>query len=405
MGRKRIIFWLLYLSITPALQAQVGRSATDAYQAGVEALDQMDYAMALEKFDEVLFHQPDLADGYFRRAAAKVGLKAYERALTDYTILLELEPNHHEGLYARALLQYQLKKYTAAREDLVYLRSLPGGETNTIFFAQPRYGNGVTGVHTVQGTNPAYIYNYLGLIDKELGKYDQALTYFDSAVTYAPGKVDHYLNRGLTYQEKGELALAEKDYLKVLSLDNEHGLAKYNLAVLMQQKGESKEAEDYFTLAIEANPKSPYPYRQRGYRRIKEGNFKGALADLDSALFLNNSDVETWLNKGIALAKLKLWQEAVKSYSQAIDLAPDFEKVYLNRGNTLYQLELYEEALEDYEAALRLSPAYGMALYHRGLVFHKLADNEKACADLRMAVQGGIIQAQRALKKICRDEL
>ncbi len=399
----RLILPVVFTMVLSTATAQVTRSVDTLYHSGVAAWDRMEYALAAEKLNEFLYHQPASADAYFYRASARQALDELENALTDYSIVMELEPGHSDALHARAVLNYELKRYDAARKDFIRLKSMPRGETNTILFMRSRYGGGVSEVGTVQSDNVADIYQYLGMIEKEQQQYHRALAYLDSALYIRSQKPEYYVNRGLIYQAMNNLKQAREDYLRALSIYPGYALAEYNLAVLMQMTGEDVEADSYFTRTIEDNPDSPYPYRQRAYNSLQKGNFEEALADLDHALRIDDSDAETWLNHGLALSKLKRWSEAVHSYTKAIELKPDLEKAYLNRGNTLYRLELYQEALDDYKVALLFRPDYGIAFYHRGLVYHQLGDDESACADLEKAIQQRVKPALKARAKICSN--
>ena len=399
----KLLLFPVLITVQTGLIAQVTRPVDTLYQSGLQAWDRGDYSLALEKLDEFLYHNPAFTEAYFYRASAKTALKKLESALTDYNILLSLDPSNVGGLHARAVLNYELERYEAAKQDFDRLRSIPKGETNTLLFMRSKYGGGVSGISTVQSDNTAEIYQYLGMIEKEQKSYDQALLYFDSALYIKPREPGYLVNRGLVYQAINEFDLAERDYSEALSIHPGHALAEYNLAILMQLKGKQAEAGNYFAQAIRDNPNSPYPYRQRAYSSIQQGDFTAALDDLGHALSLDDQDAETWLNHGLALSKLKRWREAMHSYTKAIELKPDLEKAYLNRGNILYRLELYRQALDDYNVALLFRPDYGIAFYHRALVHHQLGDDLKACADLEKAIQQEVKPAAKAKVKICNN--
>ena len=65
--------------------------------------------------------------------------------------------------------------------------------------------------------------------------------------------------------------------------------------------------------------------------------------------------------RGLALAKLEQYDEAIKSYDKAIDLTLENERiynsgVYVSRGKALNKLGRYEEALESVDKTLALNP-------------------------------------------------
>ena len=61
-------------------------------------------------------------------------------------------------------------------------------------------------------------------------------------------------------------------------------------------------------------------------------------------------------SKGSALYGLKLYEEALEAYEQALRIDLDNVYAYSGKANALHGLKLYEEALEAYEQALQLDP-------------------------------------------------
>jgi tetratricopeptide (TPR) repeat protein len=74
------------------------------------------------------------------------------------------------------------------------------------------------------------------------------------------------------------------------------------------------------------------------------------------------------LNLGIALADQYDLQGALKEFSEAIRVAPNFAPAYYNKGRVLYDLDHKKEALPFLETACRLQPNYPLALYLFALV-------------------------------------
>ena len=81
------------------------------------------------------------------------------------------------------------------------------------------------------------------------------------------------------------------------------------------------------------------------------------------------------------------WEEAVHTYTLAIDLQKDpSSDIYFCRARALYELGRYTESVEDYSLALKSNPDSAAALNNRGVAFVELADYEKAIADLDAAI-------------------
>ena len=53
-------------------------------------------------------------------------------------------------------------------------------------------------------------------------------------------------------------------------------------------------------------------------------------------------------------------KEAIKDFSKAIKLNPNYALAYNNRGIAKDNLGLYEEAIKDYDKAIKLNPNYAL---------------------------------------------
>jgi tetratricopeptide (TPR) repeat protein len=92
-------------------------------------------------------------------------------------------------------------------------------------------------------------------------------------------------------------------------------------------------------------------------------------------------------NRGNALGNLGLYDEALKDYTRALELRPDFSEALCNRGITLTHLKHYEEALKDYTCSLELRPDDASTLYNRGIVLARLKRYEEALKDYTCSLE------------------
>jgi tetratricopeptide (TPR) repeat protein len=343
------------------------------------------------------------ADAYYSRAIIHEHFDSLNQALTDYNIYLELRPDHHEALFSRAQLRMRLEQNELAKQDLLKLKSLPPGETTTVFFRTNAYTGAVDQIFTSKGRmgDKAYIYNTLGMVDIKLGAYDEAITYFDSALYSSPNDPDVLVNRGTAKEKKADTANAIVDYQRALRLDPQHGIAKHNLSAITKGKIVGLSDERMLDEAIEDNPNMPYAYSERGYMNFKKGDYKKALEDYDRAIKLDNKEPEFFLNRGLIKEKLKDPGGAFDDYTKAIDLQEDFEKAWLNRGNLLAKLGKLNEAIEDYSVAIIHSPEYGSAFFNRAMAFNRLHQKDLACKDMHTAERLGVSVEPKVWKSVC----
>ena len=83
-------------------------------------------------------------------------------------------------------------------------------------------------------------------------------------------------------------------------------------------------------------------------------------------LVKNNTETcEMFFNRGYAYYDKKQYDEAIKDYTEAIRLDPNYAWAYNNRGNVYYSKKDYDRAIADYDEALRVDPSFTIAQTRR----------------------------------------
>ena len=124
------------------------------------------------------------------------------------------------------------------------------------------------------------LYIQLGRTSELIGKLGEAIALDDENDLL-------YFNRGTIYDQEGELANAEKDYLKALDLNPSAFGANYNLGAL------------YFNAGVETKNKANGTSNNAVYEKLKkeaEVSFAKALPYLETAHELNAEDKNTLLS-------------------------------------------------------------------------------------------------------------
>lgn len=399
MLKVSIITAFIFMSMAMAntVVAQKPPSAIKLFEMGVEKLDEEQYEQALSYLNESIKLDPKYADAYSARGEVRERLKDLDGAMIDYAICVELLPDQYEPLFSLAVIRYELKLYELAKQDFLKLQRLPAGHTNRIMYRQTAQGTGTDKIMTAQSMMKSELYNYLGLIETKLNNCKTGIVYLDSAIRVNSTEADYYVNRALAKQAcKDETA--QDDFKKALKINPDHALTKHNQVV--QSKQDSfDQSEAQLTEIIRNDSTLQYPYIARGYYRLTNGNFKGALADYNQALKIDDGDPHLWLNRGLTKEKLQDYTGAFSDYTRAIDLKENFANAWMNRGNVLMKQNRFEDAIEDYTVAILHQPNYGYAYLNRALSKHyqKLSG---ACDDLKQAEAFGM-----KVDKALRDEI
>lgn len=203
-----------------------------------------------------------------------------------------------------------------------------------------------------------------------------------------PNEAVYYFVLGKTYQELGELDLAERALSNTIDLnpqDNElvRALTQYYLDNEQVEKAlifigdavtrDSLKAENQFLLAKVAS---------------KKGNYELALDHYDNALIDADGEmVDAWLNRGVILKKLGQFDEAEQSYLRALELKPKYTGAWYNLGLVRTVNKDIQGAIAAYQACLEYDPFNYKAKYNLGILYRDTDQINKAITAWEQAIE------------------
>ncbi len=133
----------------------------------------------------------------------------------------------------------------------------------------------------------------------QIGVWKNSLVFWDYVIEKEPGKVpEPYNNRGIVFEEMGQLERATADFNEAISLDPAAFRAHYNLGKVLMKTGrlDLALAEDDKTIAL--NPSYADSYNNRGIIFAMRQRFAMALTDFNKAILLNPDDAQAYYNRG-----------------------------------------------------------------------------------------------------------
>ena len=187
--------------------------------------------------------------------------------------------------------------------------------------------------------------------------YDQAIKDFTSATVLNPMYSDAYLNRGRAYSEKGMPEEAMNDFNQAIKADSDH---------------------------------VDMPFLDRAAPAIQED--EASLADKDKA--------DSLYQQGVANMEKELHDEAIKNFTQAIDLQTTFADAYINRGRIYTLQKDLKKALADFNQAVMFDPLNGELYYWRAQAWKEKDDNYNMTEDLKLACEMGYETACHEYKRL-----
>ena len=212
-------------------------------------------------------------------------------------------------------------------------------------------------------------------------------------------KADPFYSKGFDAVKDGNNEKAIYYYTKAIEALPTYANAYYSRGNAKGNLKDYQGAINDYTKAIEIYPKDGNFYYARAYYQDKLTPGKNYCNDLEQASSLGDSEAQEWLpnadcsrskiltNRGDAKYELKDYKGAIKDYTKAIKIDPDYAYAYVGRGDAKYKLKDYKGAIKDYSQAIKIDPEYDYTYSRRGLAKSKLKDHKGAIKDYSQAIK------------------
>ncbi|WP_424409565.1 tetratricopeptide repeat protein [Microcoleus sp.] len=125
----------------------------------------------------------------------------------------------------------------------------------------------------------------------------------------------------------------------------------------------------------------------QGLKNLERQDLHGAIKNFTAAINLNPQFAPAYNDRGVARYKLGYKQSALEDLTTAIELNPYRAKYYSNRGFVLTRLKDYSAAIADYNSALMLNPNLSQAYFNRGAIRLQMENSLAALADFESAIR------------------
>jgi serine/threonine-protein kinase len=234
----------------------------------------------------------------------------------------------------------------------------------------------------------AIAYRYRAYAYREMGDRISALNDLDVAIRLKPDDPQAYADRAaaLFAQKAYEQAIADCDY--VLRLDpgraDIYGLRGRCYAEL----GDSQRALQDYAEAIRGDPEQASVYVQwRAELHLDCQQPHDLLTDSELLIQLTPNQPTGYFLRGMALALLKRFEEALQDYHTALTIAPGHKPTLLARAHAYLQLGRASETEADCTAYLQQDPEAASLYELRGLARKLQGRWQEATADLTEAIR------------------
>jgi tetratricopeptide (TPR) repeat protein len=138
-----------------------------------------------------------------------------------------------------------------------------------------------------------------------------------------------------------------------------------NLSVLLRSKGELAEAIDLQSKAVKEHPTWGLMHRNLASVLTQNKNYKEAAASFEKAIALDPGDIESHYNLGLILSETQSdaasQQAALEHFQKAIQVQPRFAEAHFSIGNLLYRQQKVDEAIASFRKAIECEPRHARA--------------------------------------------
>ena len=141
---------------------------------------------------------------------------------------------------------------------------------------------------------------------------------------------------------------------------------------------------EYFSKALELNPKLAAAYENRGLLYYFQGKYDEVISDYREYIAISAPKAEAFRMLGLGYLKIGLYEDATSSFSDAIKLDPELAAAYANRAEAHRLCGKYEEAIRDSTKAIKLGKdptIRGDAYRTRAKFYRKIDRFDLAVAD------------------------
>jgi tetratricopeptide (TPR) repeat protein len=367
--------YAMALKLSPALAVADGGLARAYYGLG-------DYQAALIAGDRAIQRDRENLDFYYYRALINKKLADYDRILLDCKFILERQPSDISARWLNSRAHFQLGDYQLA------------------LFNFNQYLN--------SQLDDAYAYYYRGICCERLNHLPQALQDLDRAIDLKNDRAIFYRRRGRIAQLLGDFTSAMTDYNKAISLDPHMAQAYANRADIYLSRGDYSRALIQCNQAIKLDPLLGSAHYQRGIINTEVGNLHAALADYHRLIQLNPQDLNAYLQRGWIYFRHGEYAAVMNDCEQMLAIGGGVSPLAV--GKPLSQQRLIEqkehhhliaanylmgvvqslsgfkqEAIFSFTKAIDAEPNSICALFHRGLLHYDLKNEHKATDDFNLA--------------------
>ena len=170
-------------------------------------------------------------------------------------------------------------------------------------------------------------------------------------------------------------------------LRQENAKQEATIADLKQQLEAGTVTKEQVTQNLQEQDKV-FTFNQKlsdGWKFYAAGNYQQAVQSFTDAINIFPRNAYGYFGRGTAYNELYNNQKALDDFNKSIEIAPN-HFTYNNRGKINFEMKNYSAALEDFNKALQVNPNDATAYYNRGTVYFAVENFNLGMKDFDKAI-------------------
>lgn len=216
-----------------------------------------------------------------------------------------------------------------------------------------------------------------GRINFAFGLWNEALQdYSESIPIDAVWSADVYYYQAYLMEKIGLLRQALISYQQAINLapkTPQSAFCHHRKSIILSKLGFNTQTISECDRAMQVSPTAPF-YWWRGVISARAGQSEQAIDLVSQAIEMNPSFVEAISDRAYYYTQINRYDLAVADCDSWVTLEPENPIAYNNRGCNLFYLEQYQLALKDFSKAIELSCDYSIAYRNRGQLLRHLGE-------------------------------
>lgn len=139
--------------------------------------------------------------------------------------------------------------------------------------------------------------------------------------------------------------------------------------------------------ASSGHPGSPDSSYRQGQAHLGEGRYDEAIASFTRAIELEPRFLRAYSERGYAYGSIGQYDRAIADHTKVLEIDPRYARAYNNRGYAYFQTGQYDRAMADLTMALKLDPRYATAYLNLGNVHARQRQYDHAIAAYTRALE------------------